>query len=315
MKRYLFLIAVVFTSLETVGQVKPPIDTANYLQKIDPTLVRTDTNATNLLTYNTTSHMAEPMSGVTLTAYFRKGMVNNARFLADSTRLAAEIARATAAEALKANISSLSTVATSGSYNDLSNKPTIPAAQVNSDWSAVSGVSQILNKPTIPSALTAGSNISIVANSINNTSPDQVVSLTPSGYYVKSVTGTYPNFTIVSNPITINNTPTITNTTSGIVSSTYNSRVKYTFSLSTSLTLVNLASSAEVYLEISPNGSTWTRVDGGKLSKTVTVGLVATDAIFYNVSAEVPATYYRRIVAVVSGGGVVTYMYGQEVNY
>jgi hypothetical protein len=39
----------------------------------------------------------------------------------------------------------------SGNYNDLSNKPTIPAAQVNSDWNAVSGVAQILNKPTIPS--------------------------------------------------------------------------------------------------------------------------------------------------------------------
>lgn len=44
----------------------------------------------------------------------------------------------------------LATVATSGSYNDLSNKPTIPAAQVNSDWNANSGVAQILNKPTIP---------------------------------------------------------------------------------------------------------------------------------------------------------------------
>jgi hypothetical protein len=41
-------------------------------------------------------------------------------------------------------------VATSGSYNDLSNKPTIPAAQVNSDWNASSGVAQILNKPVIP---------------------------------------------------------------------------------------------------------------------------------------------------------------------
>jgi hypothetical protein len=37
-----------------------------------------------------------------------------------------------------------------GDYNSLSNKPTIPAAQVASDWSAVSGVSRILNKPIIP---------------------------------------------------------------------------------------------------------------------------------------------------------------------
>ena len=49
----------------------------------------------------------------------------------------------------KANSSSLSTVATTGSYNDLTDKPTIPT-QVNSDWNATSGVAQILNKPTIP---------------------------------------------------------------------------------------------------------------------------------------------------------------------
>ena len=46
--------------------------------------------------------------------------------------------------------SDLQTVAYTGSYDDLTNKPSIPSAQVNSDWNAVSGVAQILNKPTIP---------------------------------------------------------------------------------------------------------------------------------------------------------------------
>lgn len=46
----------------------------------------------------------------------------------------------------------LAAVATSGNYNDLQNLPTIPAAQVNADWDANSGVAQILNKPTIPAA-------------------------------------------------------------------------------------------------------------------------------------------------------------------
>ena len=46
--------------------------------------------------------------------------------------------------------SELATVATSGDYDDLTNKPTIPAAQVNSDWNATSGIAQILNKPNIP---------------------------------------------------------------------------------------------------------------------------------------------------------------------
>jgi hypothetical protein len=53
---------------------------------------------------------------------------------------------------LKADISSLTAVAFSGDYNDLTNLPTIPAAQVNSDWNSNSGVSEILNKPTIPAA-------------------------------------------------------------------------------------------------------------------------------------------------------------------
>jgi len=35
--------------------------------------------------------------------------------------------------------------------NQILNKPTIPAAQVNSDWNAVSGVAEILNKPTLNS--------------------------------------------------------------------------------------------------------------------------------------------------------------------
>lgn len=50
----------------------------------------------------------------------------------------------------KANTADLATVATSGEYNDLSNKPSIPPAQVNADWNASSGVAKILNKPTIP---------------------------------------------------------------------------------------------------------------------------------------------------------------------
>lgn len=75
----------------------------------------------------------------------------------------------------------LATVATTGSYDDLTDKPTIPAAQVNSDWNADSGVAQILNKPDLSvyatqsdlngkqDTLTAGSNISISNNVISAT--------------------------------------------------------------------------------------------------------------------------------------------------
>ena len=43
----------------------------------------------------------------------------------------------------------------------IKNKPTIPAAQVNADWNASSGVAQILNKPTIP---TVPTNVSAFTN-------------------------------------------------------------------------------------------------------------------------------------------------------
>lgn len=48
-------------------------------------------------------------------------------------------------------LSELSTVATTGSYNDLSNKPTIPAAQIQSDWAQGSSgaLDFIKNKPSL----------------------------------------------------------------------------------------------------------------------------------------------------------------------
>lgn len=56
-------------------------------------------------------------------------------------------------------------VSKTGDYNDLLNKPTIPAAQVQSDWSAVSGMGVIANKPVLntisTTSLSASSNESI----------------------------------------------------------------------------------------------------------------------------------------------------------
>ena len=63
----------------------------------------------------------------------------------------------------KANSADLAEVATSGSYNDLSDKPTIPAAQVQSDWNESDTTSKayIKNKPTIP---TVPANVSAFNN-------------------------------------------------------------------------------------------------------------------------------------------------------
>lgn len=71
----------------------------------------------------------------------------------------------------KANSSSLATVATSGSYNDLTNKPTIPAAQVQSDWEQAdsTAVDYIKNKPNIPSGVVVDSALSTTSeNPVQN---------------------------------------------------------------------------------------------------------------------------------------------------
>lgn len=58
-------------------------------------------------------------------------------------------------------LTNVATVANSGSYNDLLNQPTIPAAQVNSDWNAVSGLALILNKPSLSAVATTGNYTSL----------------------------------------------------------------------------------------------------------------------------------------------------------
>lgn len=59
--------------------------------------------------------------------------------------------------ALKANSADLATVATTGDYDDLTNKPTIPAAQVQSDWdqSDNTKVDYIKNKPDLSAYVTS----------------------------------------------------------------------------------------------------------------------------------------------------------------
>ena len=78
----------------------------------------------------------------------------------------------------KADLLSLALVATSGDYVDLINTPTIPAAQIQSDWSQTTTTAKdyIKNKPTIPTVNNAtltiqknGSNVqTFTANSSTN---------------------------------------------------------------------------------------------------------------------------------------------------
>jgi hypothetical protein len=75
--------------------------------------------------------------------------------LGDGTNLQINIGNITTGNVLRSNGTDF--VSAQLDYGDLSGRPTIPAAQVQSDWNATSGVSSILNKPNLSTVATTGS--------------------------------------------------------------------------------------------------------------------------------------------------------------
>lgn len=114
-------------------------------------------NGTNVQTF-TANQSTNATANITVPTKV-SDLTNDSKFVADNPSFTEASSRANIATGetfstilgkIKKFFTDLKTVAFTGSYNDLTNKPTIPAAQVNSDWNAASGVAQILNKPTIP---------------------------------------------------------------------------------------------------------------------------------------------------------------------
>lgn len=70
-------------------------------------------------------------------------------------------------DATAAKAASLASVATSGSYDDLDDKPTIPAAQIQADWDQSDNTAKdfIKNKPTLGTAAAKDSTNAVTANS------------------------------------------------------------------------------------------------------------------------------------------------------
>lgn len=98
----------------------------------------------------------------------------------------------------KADTSSLANVATTGDYADLTNKPTIPAAQVNSDWDAVSGVSQILNKPSLAAVATSGNYNDLINQPTIPTVNDATLTIQQNGTTVGTFTANQSTNTTIN---------------------------------------------------------------------------------------------------------------------
>lgn len=116
---------------------------------------------------------------------------------------------------------------------------------------------------------------------------------------------------------TYNNAPTVSLNTSNQLSTTNKTRVSYTVSITTALSLLNLNAAGQAFLEISPNGTTWTTINSAGISRTlgVAISVGLNETAYYNIQGEVPTGWYRRIRTTTSGGASVAFVSGQEVQY
>lgn len=116
---------------------------------------------------------------------------------------------------------------------------------------------------------------------------------------------------------TFNNSPSVTLNTSNQLSTTKNTDCTYSVNVITGVSLLNLNSSAQAFLEISSNNSTWTEINRAGITRTLAVALSVglNETASYNLQGSVPANYWRRIRTSTSGGGTVTFASGQEKTY
>jgi hypothetical protein len=153
---------------------------------------------------------------------------------------------------LKADISSLGAVAFSNDYNDLDNLPTIPAAQVNSDWNAVGGVAEILNKPTIPIA--QGLQDVITTDPVLTT--DNTIDCNTFGLTIDGTS----NFTVNGTSklsLNVNNTAEIGINTGGVIMEENSGAVQSNVAVTTSNAIMQSTSGTDVTrISVSPTAVT-----------------------------------------------------------
>lgn len=175
--------------------------------------------------------------------------------------------------------------------------PTIPAAQVNADWAAVSGVSQILNKPTIPAAQVqsdwnAVSGLGVILNK--------------------------PTIPTIATPSFSN--PTRALNTAFQISSTRMAFVSYFVDIATSISLTG-GQAGNVFLEFADDNTFTTNVVTFGPPKNIqtgalTIGLSLNQTVTAALSFYIPAGKWVRLRTVnVTGTPTFTSLPGQEVLF
>lgn len=176
------------------------------------------------------------------------------------------------------NKPNLAAVALSGAYSDLSGTPTIPASQIQSDWNeANTGVADFIkNKPTIPS--------------VTRTTSSLTLSLVGGG-----ATGTQ-------------------------ISATKDSTVRCTVSTSTTSTIGGPATSVVILKTCATNSSTegnWAEQGRFESDQTITlaVALQSIQVVKGQICADVPASWFAKLVNSGTGTHSEAYVSGQQTIY
>ncbi len=182
----------------------------------------------------------------------------------------------------------------------IKNKPTIPAAQVNSDWNSGSGLSQVLNKPTIPAAQVnsdwnAGSGLAQILNkptvpSVVRTTSTQSLSLVGTG-----ATGTQ-------------------------ISSTKDATIRLTVQTSATATIAGAATSTITLKKCATNDAAegnWTTVSVSETSQSysLAVALQGVTGGKAQLVTDLPAGWFVKLVNTGSGTHAETFLFGEKTIY
>lgn len=190
--------------------------------------------------------------------------------------------------------------------------PAIPAAQVQTDWNAVSGMGVLLNKPSLAAVATSGAysdlagrpTLSTVATSGNYADLSGKPSI-PAAQIQADWTQTNSGSVdfIKNKPVPATATASRSFNSAFQVSTTKNAEVRYTVEITSSISLAG-TNAGTIFLETSPDNSAWTEegrivnAQGGGL----VVGLSLTQTFSAQLTAYVPSSYYVRLRSVVASG-------------